>query len=42
MLRYEGDETFLSDVIGKSALQPGDRVTLSFSAQDALVLPAQA
>ncbi len=37
-----GDETFLSDVIGKSALQPGDRVTLSFSAQDALVLPAQA
>ncbi|MGI6585754.1 MAG: ABC transporter ATP-binding protein [Gracilibacteraceae bacterium] len=35
-------ETILSDVIGKSPLQPGDTVTISFSAQNALVLPAQA
>jgi spermidine/putrescine transport system ATP-binding protein len=36
-----GGETILSDVIGKSSLQPGDSVTLSFSAKDALVLPMQ-
>jgi len=36
-----GGETILSDVIGKSSLQPGDSVTLSFFAKDALVLPMQ-
>lgn len=36
-----GGDTILSDVIGKSDLIPGDSVTLSFSAQNALVLPAK-
>ncbi|MEA4846235.1 MAG: ABC transporter ATP-binding protein [Clostridiaceae bacterium] len=42
-LRVEcGKEIILADVIGKSDLKPGDPVTLSFFAQDALVLPAPA